>query len=68
MWKGGLAMKFTVTLIATKTASGSSNARRFPGCVEPRSQTKEEAIENIKDAIKLCPGSPPRAGCRSRSK
>jgi len=40
-------------LIETKTAYLLSNARRFQDALA-REKTKEEALENITDAIKLC--------------
>jgi predicted RNase H-like HicB family nuclease len=36
-----------------KTAFGLLSVHRFPGCVS-QGRTKEEALENVKDAIKLC--------------
>ena len=64
-------MKFTVTLDRDEDGVWVVECPAIPGCVS-QGQTKEEAIENIKDAIKLCPGSPRRARDaahdRSRSK
>jgi predicted RNase H-like HicB family nuclease len=51
--KGGIAMKFTVTLDRDEDGVWVVECPAIPGCVS-QGKTREEAIENIKDAIKLC--------------
>ena len=46
-------MLFTVTLDRDEDGVWVIECPSIPGCVS-QGQTKEEAIENIKDAIKLC--------------
>src|SRR5262249_1960992 len=48
----GTAMKFTVTLNRDEDGAWIAEYPALPGCVSQGS-TKEEAIENIKDAIRL---------------
>jgi predicted RNase H-like HicB family nuclease len=46
-------MKFTVTLDRDEDGVWVVECPSIPGCVS-QGKTKEEATENIKDAIKLC--------------
>jgi predicted RNase H-like HicB family nuclease len=46
-------MKFTVTLDRDDDGVWVVECPAIPGCVS-QGETKEEAIDNIKDAIKLC--------------
>jgi predicted RNase H-like HicB family nuclease len=46
-------MKFTVTLDRDEDGIWIVECPAIPGCVS-QGQTKQEAIENVKDAIKLC--------------
>lgn len=47
------AMKFNITIDRDEDAVWISECPSIPGCVS-QGKTKEEAIENIKDAIALC--------------
>jgi len=46
-------MKFTVTLDRDEDGIWIVECPAIPGCVS-QGQTKQEAIENVKDAIRLC--------------
>lgn len=46
-------MKFNITLDRDEDGVWISECPSIPGCVS-QGKTKEEAIENIKDAIALC--------------
>lgn len=46
-------MRFTVTLDRDEDGVWVVECPSIPGCVS-QGQTREEAVENIKDAIKLC--------------
>lgn len=46
-------MKFTVTFDCDEDGAWGVECPSIPGCVS-QGKTKEEATENIKDAIKLC--------------
>jgi predicted RNase H-like HicB family nuclease len=46
-------MKFTVTIDRDEDGVWVVECPAIPGCVS-QGQTKQEAIENVKDAIKLC--------------
>jgi predicted RNase H-like HicB family nuclease len=46
-------MKFTVTLDRDEDGAGVVECPSIPGCIS-QGTTKEEAIENIKEAIQLC--------------
>jgi predicted RNase H-like HicB family nuclease len=46
-------MKFTVTLDRDEDGMWVVECPSIPGCVS-QGKTKDEAIESIKDAIKLC--------------
>jgi predicted RNase H-like HicB family nuclease len=46
-------MKFTVTFDRDEDGVWVVECPAIPGCVS-QGQTKEQAIENIRDAIKLC--------------
>lgn len=46
-------MKFTVTLDRDEDGMWVVECPAIPGCVS-QGKTKEEAVESIKDAIKLC--------------
>ena len=46
-------MKFTVTFDRDEDGVWVVECPAIPGCVS-QGETKEEATENIKDAIKLC--------------
>jgi predicted RNase H-like HicB family nuclease len=46
-------MKFTVTINRDEDGVWVVECPAIPGCVS-QGKTKEEAIENVKDAIKLC--------------
>jgi predicted RNase H-like HicB family nuclease len=46
-------MKFTVTIDRDEDGAWVVECPSIPGCVS-QGATKDEAIENIKDAIKLC--------------
>jgi predicted RNase H-like HicB family nuclease len=46
-------MKFNVTIDRDEDGIWVVECPAIPGCVS-QGQTKQEAIENIKDAIKLC--------------
>lgn len=48
-----LAMKFNITLERDEDGVWISECPSIPGCVS-QGKTKDEAIENIKDAIALC--------------
>ena len=46
-------MKFTVTIDRDEDSAWIVECPAIPGCVS-QGATKDEALENIKDAIKLC--------------
>lgn len=46
-------MKFNITLDRDEDGVWISECPSIPGCVS-QGKTKEEAVENIKDAIALC--------------
>ena len=46
-------MKFTVTIDRDEDGVWIAECPAIPGCVS-QGDTKEQALENIKDAIKLC--------------
>ena len=46
-------MKFTVTIDRDEDGVWIVECPAIPGCVS-QGKTKEEALENVKDAIKLC--------------
>lgn len=46
-------MNFNVTLDRDEDGVWVAECPRIPGCVS-QGQTKDEALENIKDAISLC--------------
>ena len=46
-------MKFTVTLDRDEDGAWVAECSAIPGCVS-QGTTKAQALENIKDAIKLC--------------
>jgi predicted RNase H-like HicB family nuclease len=46
-------MKFTVTIDRDEDGAWVVECPAIPGCVS-QGESKEEALENIKDAIKLC--------------
>jgi predicted RNase H-like HicB family nuclease len=46
-------MKFNVTLDRDEDGAWIAECSSIPGCVS-QGQTKEEALENIKDAIAAC--------------
>jgi predicted RNase H-like HicB family nuclease len=46
-------MKFTITVDRDEDGVWIAECPAIPGCVSQGS-TKEQALENIKDAIKLC--------------
>jgi predicted RNase H-like HicB family nuclease len=46
-------MKFTVTIKRDEDGVWVVECPAVPGCVS-QGKTKEEAVENVKDAIKLC--------------
>ncbi len=46
-------MKFTVTLDRDEDGAWVAECSAIPGCVS-QGATKAQALENIKDAIKLC--------------
>ena len=46
-------MKFTITLDRDEDGVWIVECPAIPGCIS-QGETKEKAIENIKDAIKLC--------------
>jgi predicted RNase H-like HicB family nuclease len=46
-------MKFNITLDRDEDGLWISECPSIPGCVS-QGKTKEEAVENIKDAIALC--------------
>ena len=46
-------MKFNVTLDRDEDGAWIAECHSIPGCVS-QGQTKEEALENIKDAIAAC--------------
>jgi predicted RNase H-like HicB family nuclease len=48
-----LAMKFTVTINRDEDGVWVVECPAIPGCVS-QGNTKEEAVENVRDAIKLC--------------
>jgi predicted RNase H-like HicB family nuclease len=49
----GSSMKFTVTLDRDEDGMWVVECLSIPGCVS-QGKTKEEALENIKEAIQLC--------------
>ena len=46
-------MKFTVTIDRDEDGVWIAECPAIPGCVS-QGPTKEQALENVKDAIKLC--------------
>ena len=46
-------MKFTVTIDRDEDGVWIAECPAIPGCVS-QSTTKEQALENVKEAIKLC--------------
>ncbi len=46
-------MRFTVTIDRDEDGVWIVESPAIPGCIS-QGETKEEAIENIKDAIELC--------------
>lgn len=54
-------MRFTVTIDRDEDGVWIVESPAIPGCIS-QGETKEEAIENIKDAIELCL-EVRRAGC-----
>lgn len=46
-------MKFNITLDRDEDGMGIVECPAIPGCVS-QGETKDEALENIKDAIGLC--------------
>jgi predicted RNase H-like HicB family nuclease len=46
-------MKFTVTIDRDEDGVWIIECQAIPGCIS-QGETKQQAIENIKDAIKLC--------------
>lgn len=46
-------MKFTVTMDRDEDGVWIAECPAIPGCVS-QGPTKEQALENVKDAIKLC--------------
>ena len=46
-------MKFTVTIVRDEDGIWVVECPAIPGCVS-QGETKDEALENVKDAIKLC--------------
>jgi predicted RNase H-like HicB family nuclease len=49
----GLAMKFIVTIDRDEDGVWVVECPAIPGCVS-QGETREQALENIRDAIKLC--------------
>lgn len=48
-----MSLKFNVTLDRDEDGAWVVECPSIPGCVS-QGQTREEAIENIEDAIRLC--------------
>ena len=48
-----MSLKFNVTLDRDEDGTWIVECPSIPGCVS-QGQTKEEALENIEDAIRLC--------------
>lgn len=53
IWHSEVAMRFNITLDRDEDGVWISECPSIPGCVS-QGKTKQEAVENIKDAIALC--------------
>jgi len=53
IWVRRFAMKFNITLDRDEDGVWIAECPSIPGCVS-QGKTKQEAVENIKDAIALC--------------
>src|SRR5918911_485847 len=53
IWHRRLAMKFNITLDRDEDGIWVAECPSIPGCVS-QGKTKQEAVENVKDAIALC--------------